>query len=390
MRQRRFGAAARNILIPLILVALLLGVVLTGIVLLAARATPHLNPIESVALRIRLAVRGNDLNLPLGNDPTTVCFTVSSGETAATIAARLAGQGFSLDPELFRTYVRYYALDNQLQAGTFSLQRTLTLPQLAQKLTNAGADTITFRIIEGWRLEEIAAQIDATPGFTYRGADFLAAVGLGAGTQGGLVGEFATQMGIPIGKPLEGFMFPDTYSLPACGTVEDLLARVLNNFETQVPPELRSAAAQIGYTFYDAVTLASIVQREAIFDDEKPLIAGVYLNRLFGRVDGLPNANVPRTLDADPTIQYAIGNSRDPQTWWVRITADDYRSVISPFNTYINPGLPPTPINSPGLAAIRAALFPETSGFVYFRACADGGGRHTFSRSFDEHLVACQ
>ncbi|PJF33424.1 MAG: hypothetical protein CUN49_18590, partial [Candidatus Thermofonsia Clade 1 bacterium] len=104
------------------------------------------------------------------------------------IAQQLAAQGFALDPELFRAYVRYFNIDSRLQAGTFSLPRSLTLPQLAKRLTDANADTITFRTLEGWRLEEIAQAIDRTEGLTFTGTEFMALVGAGVTSQSGAIG----------------------------------------------------------------------------------------------------------------------------------------------------------------------------------------------------------
>jgi UPF0755 protein len=381
--------SGRALIIPALLIGGLVCAALVGVIFISARSTPHLNPLEAIVLRLRLTFRSSELNRPLGAEAGTVCFTVPRGADATDIAQQLAAQGFALDADLFRTYVRYFNIDARLQAGTFSLQRTLTLPQLAQKLTDASADTITFRVLEGWRLEEIAAAIDRTNGLTFTGAEFMDLVGMGAGSQPGVVGNFAAQVGVPVGRSLEGFLFPDTYTLPSCGTLNDLVARMLANFETRVTPQMRAAAEAGGLSLYQAVTLASIVQREAIFDDERPRIAGVYLNRLFNGTRDLPNPNIPMTLDADPTIQYALGNSRDPQTWWARLTAADYRSVQSPYNTYLNTGLPPTPICSPGLASIMAAIYPERTNFAYFRACPNSGGRHIFSLSLAEHSRAC-
>ncbi len=381
--------SVRSSIIPVLALSSVLCLALCGVVFAAAASTPHLNPLEALLLRARLTLHSAALNQPLGADTGLVCFTVARGADAASIAQQLAAQGFGVDPDLFRAYVRYFNIDSRLQAGTFSLRRSLTLPQLAERLTNANADTIRFRTLEGWRLEEIAAAIDRTDGLAFTGADFMALVGAGARSQAGAIGAFAAQVGVPIGRSLEGFLFPDTYSLPACDTAQSLVERMLANFETRITPQVRDAAQASGLSLYEAVTLASIVQREAIFDDERPRIAGVYLNRLLNSRRTPPNPNVPLTLDADPTIQYAIGNTRNPETWWPRLTPEDYRSVQSPYNTYLYQGLPPTPICSPGLASILAAIHPEQTDFAYFRACPNSGGRHIFSRTLAEHANAC-
>lgn len=381
--------SARTLFIPALLVSGLLCIAFIGVIGAFAARTPHLNPLEALLLRLRLSLRSAELSRPLSAESGVLCFTVARGADAASIAQQLAAQGFALDPELFRAYVRYFNIDSRLQAGTFSLPRSLTLPQLAKRLTDANADTITFRTLEGWRLEEIAQAIDRTEGLTFTGTEFMALVGAGVTSQGGAIGAFAARVGIPIGNSLEGFLFPDTYTLPACGSLNELVERMLANFDARVTPQMRAAAQANGLTLYETVTLASIVQREAIFDDERPRIAGVYLNRLLNGRRASPDPSIPTTLDADPTIQYVIGNRRNPETWWAPLSVEDYRSVQSPYNTYLYRGLPPSPICSPGLASITAAIYPERTEFAYFRACPSGGGRHVFSRSLAEHASAC-
>lgn len=348
-----------------------------------------LNPIEAFILQFDLARRSAELERPAGTDPAIFCFTVEPGDTAATIAQRLIQQGFSIDADLFRNYVRYQGIDARLQAGTFAFSRTMNITQIAYKLANARGEAISFRVLEGWRLEEIAELIDQTAALPYRGPDFLALTGPGAGSLPGPIGEFAARAGVPAGRSLEGFLFPDTYSIPACGTVQSLVERMLQNFDTRVTDSIRSAIQARGLTLYQGVTLASIIQREAIFDDERPMIAGVYLNRLANGAKAQPDPNVPTTLDADPTIQYALGKSRSPNTWWPPLTQADYRGVSSPYNTYLNRGLPPGPIANPGLASIEAVANAIATPYNYFRACPGSGGRHIFSVTFAEHSAAC-
>lgn len=238
-----------------------------SILLAVAASSAHLNPLEALLLRLRLTVRSAELSRPLSGDEGVVCFSVARGMDANQIAQQLAAQGFALDPELFRAYVRYFNIDSRLQAGTFSLRRSLTLPQLAERLTDANLDTVRFRTLEGWRLEEIAAAIDQTSGLAFTGADFMALVGAGAGCKAGRLARCGAGRAAD-GASLEGFLFPDTYILPACDSAVRLVERMLANFDARVTPQMRAAALANGLTFYEAITLASIVQREAIFDDD--------------------------------------------------------------------------------------------------------------------------
>jgi UPF0755 protein len=381
----------RNLLIPLFLAALLVACVGGVAVLLISRNTPTLNPLEAAWLRISLSLRGQELSQPTtdnSTDTAQVCFTVDAGDTPSVVASKLNARNFRLDPELFRNYVRYFGIDSKIQAGTFLLTRQMTIPQIAQKLTDAELDTKSLLLIEGWRLEEVAAAIDQY-GFLFTGADFFRLAGPESGSTGGYVADFKTRQGIAPGKSLEGFLFPDTYTIPPCATAEDVLIRVLQNFEARVSPQMRADLSQTGLSLYEAISLASIVQREAFLDEERPTIAGVYLNRLRNSRSSAPSTTMPVTLDADPTVQYALGNTRDPKTWWPMLTVADYRGVSSAFNTYLNTGLPPTPIASPGLASIRAAIYPTPSNYAFFRACGGEGGRHRFSETFAQHTVAC-
>jgi UPF0755 protein len=142
--------------------------------------------------------------------------------------------------------------------------------------------------------------------------------------------------------------------------------------------QMRAAAAARRFTLYEVVTLASIVEREAVIPDERALIARVYLNRLAAGM----------TLDADPTVQYAKGFDALTGEWWPPLSLADYAGVTSPYNTYLNAGLPPGPIANPSLASVEAVIYPASSDYLYFRAC-DDSGRHRFSLTFEEHERAC-
>ncbi|MBC6937182.1 MAG: endolytic transglycosylase MltG [Chloroflexi bacterium] len=326
--------------------------------------------VQKSLIRLSLSSRQDDLRRAISDDTTPVRFTVSPGDTPPIIARNLAGQGLIADAALFVDYVRLYDFDRQLQAGTYFLSRALTIPDIANALTDSRNTQFAFRILEGWRLEEIAAAIDANRYFPFSGADFLAAVGPGAAVDP----QFASLVGLPPGSSLEGFLYPDTYQLPADVTTAWLRDFLTETFLERVGPQIPVDAAAQGFNLYQIVTLAAIVEREAIHADEQPLIASVYRNRLRAGM----------RLEADPTVQYPLGA---PGSWWPRITAADYSGVFSPYNTYLNDGLPPGPIASPGITAIQAATYPAESDYYYFRADCRSDGYHDFARTFQEHLA---
>lgn len=327
--------------------------------------------IQTAILRLQLAGRQNDLNTPISTDDTLIRFTVTMGDTPTLVANNLKNAGLIADSELFVAYMRVESLDTQIQASTYFLNRAQTIPQIANTIIDSRNSSITFRVSEGSRLEEIAAAVDAERRFGFRGADFLAATQSAASIDA----QLATQLGLNANMPLEGFMFPNTYSLPPNISAVELRDTLLQEFVNQLSATAFADATAQGFTMRDIVTLASIIERESFHSDEDATISSVYRNRL----------NINMLLQADPTVQYGLNSSRG--SWWAQITQADYTNVQSPYNTYLVYGLPPGPIASPSLSAILGALYPETTPYYFFRARCDGSLRHVFAVTFEEHLA---
>jgi UPF0755 protein len=237
--------------------------------------------------------------------------------------------------------------------------------EIARELQDATPEEVTFVILPGWRMEEIAASLP-TSGLTITPEEFLTAARAPYPDYDFLAGATTT----------EGFLFPDSYIVPRDVTVDAFVNGLIRNFALHLAPDITNEYQRAGLSIYQAVTLASLVQREAVHDEEKPLIASVYLNRY----------KINMKLDADPTVQYALGYSIINQSWWTSPLSLVDLQVNSPYNTYINTGLPPTPIANPGMEALRAVAFPAQTNYLYFRARCDGSGFHDFAETFDEHL----
>jgi UPF0755 protein len=395
MLSRRARNTALVLTITAALSCLLLTVAIVGFIAFSRQPNNNgINPFESFAILLQLRLSDTELRQSANpnSTPQPVCFDISSGASAGTVSQALAQQGLIRNAELFRNYLRYYGIDARLQVGTYALDPTMSMVDIAGVLDNPQGDRIPFTIIEGWRIEQVADRIDATSGFIrLRGADFLQRTGVGAETFSPTVGDFMTRYNIPAGKTLEGFLFPATYSFRRCTTADEFVRTILAAFDAQTDDNWWADARRANnLNPYEVVTLASIVEREAVLSSERTTIASVYLNRFNNARQPTPNPNIPVTLDADPTIQYALGNTRDPNTWWARITAEDYRGVISPYNTYLNRGLPPSPIASPRADSIRAVVYPEQTTYIYFRAACNGDGSHRFAETFQEQLAnAC-
>lgn len=285
-------------------------------------------------------------------------FVISRGETAGQIAHRLQSEGIVRSALAFELVLYENQTEDALQSGTYQVSPALTPREIAKLFEKAPGDQVLLRVIEGWRLTEIAAAVEkAFPKITKD--QFIAAAVVGDRKN-------AVLAGLAQKTSLEGFLFPDTYFLRPDATASQIVDVLLAQFEQRAGATLRAAAVQRKTTVYDLVKLASIVEREARDRNESPTIAGVYQNRL----------DIGMKLDADPTIQYALGD-------WRELTLDDL-TIASPYNTYMTAGLPPTPISSPGQAALDAAAAPAKHSYLYFVAKNDGTGDHAFATTLEE------
>ena len=292
-------------------------------------------------------------------------FTIQPGESVSSVASNLEAMGFIRDAEAFRAYLIYSGLDTSIQAGEYKLSAAMSPIDIARELQDATSEEVTFVILPGWRMEEIAGSLSTsglsiTPGAFFdavndppRGFDFLSGA-----------------------NSAEGFLFPDSYIFPRTMTADELVNELVRHFALRLSRDLELAYQNQGLTVYQAVTLASIVQREAVRTEEAPQIASVYLNRL----------NIGMKLEADPTAQYALGYNAIQNTWWTNPLSAVDLQFDSPFNTYVYAGLPPAPISNPGMDALSAVAFPAETPYYFFRARCDGSGYHNFAETFEEHL----
>jgi UPF0755 protein len=322
---------------------------------------------EGLLIGAYLEARAADLEQPAGSDDTPVTFMIEPGETAAQIADRLEEQQLIADAELFRRYVQYHGIDARIEAGEFDLRQTMTIPEIARSLQQGQRPEQTVAIREGLRLEQVAVTVSDQTSIL---EDEFVALVIQGWRDAGFTFSFLADL--PPGATLEGFLLPETYRLPEEPSALDLVTRMLETFEARVTSEMRIAAAERGLTVYELVSLASVVEREAVLNEERPVIAGVYHNRLASGW----------FLNADPTVQYGLHNADD---WWPVLTLQDLESD-SPYNTYRIIGLPPGPICSPGLASIQASAYPAETDYYFFLAdCTKNDGSHLFAATQPEH-----
>jgi UPF0755 protein len=328
----------------------------------------HLSISDRIEYSARLLMHGDALSTPRDPNGIEARFRVEQGESVISISNRLEGLGFISGAGAFFDYVVYTGIDRTIQAGDFTLSPAQSIIDIAQALQKFSPSDASLVILPGWRTEEIAASLP-TSGLPIDPQTFLTA----AQTPPAVLAPFS-----PV--TMEGFFFPDTYTIPRDTDMTELLDIIARNFAQRITADLQAGFANQGLTAYQAVILASIVEREAVRKEEAPLIASVYLNRLA----------IGMKLDADPTVQYALGYQADTNSWWKSPLSWDDLQINSPYNTYQIGGLPPAPISNPGIEALQAVAFPQASPYYYFRAACDGSGYHVFAATLEEQIAnAC-
>jgi len=282
---------------------------------------------------------------------------VPAGSTFRATTDSLQRVGLVRSPGLFRLYAKLGGRDRDVKAGTYMLQRGASWGALLDALTKGRGIVNTVTIPEGFALSSIVPLLAKTLEVPVESVQAAAR-------------DSALRRRLDVPTPtLEGYLFPDTYSFAAGTTAREAVEEMVRGFERRWKPEWDSRLQELAMSRNDVVALASIVEKEARLAEERPVIAAVYHNRLKARMP----------LQADPTVQYALGRHVD------RVLYKDLE-VDSPYNTYRRAGLPPGPIASPGLASIVAALFPANVPYLFFVATPDG--HHEFRTTFSEHREA--
>lgn len=291
-----------------------------------------------------------------------------AGSTTRAIAEDLERAGLVRSAVAFRWRAELRRLDDRLAAGRYELRRSMSVGEILTALAAGASSTRVFVTIpEGWRAEEIARHLEANG--VVSAAEFLDMV---AGRRP------VADLPLPEGAATyEGYLFPDTYDFGRAVPPEAVLRRLVRQFHSEVDEGVRTRGAARGLSAHELVTLASIIEREAVQPAERPLISAVYHNRL---ARGMP-------LQADPTTQYALvpfGAAPGGVGYWKGPLDPEDLMVDSAYNTYRVTGLPPGPICNPGMASIEAAAGPVQEPWLYFVAREDGS--HVFARTMDEHL----
>ncbi|NJN30349.1 MAG: endolytic transglycosylase MltG [Synechococcales cyanobacterium RM1_1_8] len=306
------------------------------------------------------------------DSPSEVQLEIAPGTSAGQIGQQLQAAGLLRSSAAWDLWLKWHSLRQKLgltlgqeqgefQAGVYQLSPTQSLVELDRSIREGDVIQARFTIPEGWNIRQMAAYFEAQGFFTAQ--DFIDA------SQRIPRDRFVW---LPPNLPhLEGYLYPDTYQVDHSQLTPDaVIATMLSQFEQQALPTYQKA--NTSWSLKDWVTFSSIVEKEAVVPDERKLIAGVLSHRL----------RIGKNLEVDPTVEYGLGITQTPDQ---PLTFAEV-GTPSPYNSYLNPGLPPTPIASPGLRSLEAALDPEDTDFLFYVARYDG--THVFSRTFEDHLAA--
>ncbi|WP_438444251.1 endolytic transglycosylase MltG [Gorillibacterium sp. sgz5001074] len=300
----------------------------------------------------------------------TVRVTIPQGTGSAGIASLLHHEGIIRQEWAFMLYLKYKNEGTRFQAGVYELTPGMTQGEIVAKLNRGDVvkeEMLRFTIPEGYTVSQIADKL-SQEGIAAKDRFLTLADSPPAGTA-------PRTEGIPANGSykhrLEGYLFPETYEMKKGSTEEEILNRMLGEWDKKLkllPEGWEAQLEKRGLTFHQLLTVASLIEREVAADEERALVAGVIYNRIQQKMP----------LQIDATIQYLFDKPKE------RIFEKDLQ-IESPYNTYLHPGLPPGPIASPGLPSVKAALWPETTPYLFYVTKKDGSGKHLFAETFEEH-----
>lgn len=295
------------------------------------------------------------------SDDSSRSVTIEQGATTKDIAGILESEGIIGSARKFIIFSRLNEYDGKFQAGTYFLSPSMTLREIADTLSNGDTVTLKFTIPEGYTLAKISEKLSESGIIDKSKFDALIA-------QGDFNYDFL-KTAVQDGRKLEGYLFPDTYALPAGSDERAIINAMLSRFGEVFNDEYKSKTELLGMSVNEIITVASIIECEASVESDRPIVASVIYNRL----------RTGMTLGMDSTIHYILNNAEG------ELTYDDL-AIESPYNTYVNQGLPPGPISCPGESAIKAALYPSDTDYLYFVLSDKGDGTMAFSEDYETFL----
>ncbi|MFH0840822.1 MAG: endolytic transglycosylase MltG [bacterium] len=292
-------------------------------------------------------------------------FVIAKGETVSDIAQNLAEQGLIKSEFWFKVFVKQAKEQASLQAGEYMIDGNVDIKKIVAMLSAGEVvdQEKIFLIKEGLSNKEMEAEL------TEQGLPNCSSIfGVQVKNLSTDYQIYSFLKEVPAGNDLEGFLFPDTYKIFATAGCEDLMIRMLNNFEQKVNDDLKQEIKRQGKTLYEVIIIASLLEKEVRSEKDMKIVSGIFWDRISNR----------QPLQSCATLAYILGENK-PQ-----YTVEDTK-IQSPYNTYQNQGLPPSPVSNPGLQAIQAAVYPTETNYNYFLSRPDTG-ETIFSKTYDEHI----
>ena len=385
MNRRLLARAAAGLLLGLLLLRVVAPPLIGDALVAAGVRSPAIAslPLIGDIIAERLGTRTTQ---PAGTDPTLVTVEIAAGSGTAAIAHQLHDAGLIADEIGFIYAVRSAGLDGKLQAGQFRVAATMTPREVAIALTDPYREpTIAVDIRAGLRIEQIVAKL-TTLELPFEPADVLEIL---RHPTDSIVADYPW-LDLPKGGTLEGRLGSGSLSVPVSATAESFVRILLDRFAEQVPSAYRGSAG--GYTFNEILTIASIVEKEAAVDDERPRMAGVYTYRLQLGQGLFADPSIIWVADSAALRKLSLSKWATYEFW--KFPAKPYSGLVPPrvpadlvpWNTFVRGGIPPSPFCSPTLASIIAAREPDSSRKeLYFVLIPNSGGRHDFSKTLAEH-----
>ena len=328
-----------------------------------------------------------EVYVPISSDPAEIAFEVKKGESVRAIADDLKEKNLIRSSSVFRLYTRIQNISRNIQAGSYTLQKDMSMRRVLNVLSeDASSAEEVITIPEGWTIKDIGAYLESKNLSSSEG--FLGA------TRNEYSNNFSFLSDRPAnekktgnprtwraeqssydGNPLEGYLFPDTYRLYKDASADDVIRKMLGNFDRKLTKDMRNEIILQRKTIYEIVTIASLIEKEVKSPEDKVLVSGILWKRLQLKI----------ALQVDASIIYIKTNGRSQLNGGEKVLYEDLK-IDSPYNTYKYRGLPPGPISNPGLESIEAAIYPKQSPYLFYISTPDG--KTIYSKTLEEHNTA--
>lgn len=298
-----------------------------------------------------------------GSYDKNIIFEIKKGQGNAEISANLKDKGIISGKIYFWIYLKSHRLLNKIYPGEYLLNGGMTIPEVATIITNSEKSYEKVLFTEGMTAKQMSEELKKN-GFD--GKTFL---DLANNPSEEIISWFAIFSGRPNEATLEGYLFPDTYYFSKDATPEGIIKKILSNTDAKITDDLRNAIKSQGKTIFEILTMASIIEKEVTSDSDRAVVSGIFWNRI----------NIGQSLQSDATLTYFLDDKNSQHSY-------EQTKIDSPYNSYLNNGLPPGPISNPGISSISAAINPKNTSYNYFLSDSSTG-KTIFSETYEEHVA---